>query len=284
MSEGIPQEGPVPGEEQLSRLASIGQVGPRQVATPSDDLLEPWADQIYQWITADQLQMTRIHQLLAARGCSVSYQSLRRFITRRNWRKPSKTTVRMADTPPGEVAEVDFGRLGLVPDPATGRRKLVWAMIIVLCHSRHSFLWPMHYQKLPDVIAGLEATWAFFGGMPKYLVIDNFPAAVVGPDPLHPRLSRGFLEYAQHRGFFVNPARVRHPKDKPKVERGVAYAREHFFKGASFDGLGPHSGRSAHVVPPGGWQAHPRHHPQAPPPGRPGGGASCPALLGRRTL
>ena len=95
----------------------------------------------------------------------------------------------------------------------------------------------MHYQKLPDVIAGLEATWAFFGGMPKSLVIDNFPAAVVGPDPLHPRLSRGFLEYAQHRGFFVDPARVRHPKDKPKVERGVPYARERFFKGASFDGL-----------------------------------------------
>ena len=237
VSEGIVQEGPVPGEEQLSRLAAIGQVGPRQVATPSDDLLEPWADQIYQWITADRLQMTRIHELLAARGCSVSYQSLRRFITRRNWRKPSKTTVRMADTPPGEVAEADFGRLGLVPDPATGRRKLVWAMLIVLCHSRHSFLWPMHSQKLPDVIAGLEATWAFFSGMPKYLVIDNFPAAVVGPDPLHPRLSRGFLEYAQHRGFFIDPARVRHPRDKPKVERGVPYARERFFKGADFDGL-----------------------------------------------
>ena len=132
----------------------------------------------------------------------------------------------------------------------------------------------MHYQKLPDVIAGLEATWAFFGGMPKYLVIDNFPAAVVGPDPLHPRLSRGFLEYAQHRGFFVDPARVRHPKDKPKVERGVPYARERFFKGASFDRAGPPPGRSAPVVPPGRRQAHPRHHPQAASGGLPGGGAS----------
>ena len=31
-----------------------------------------------------------------------------------------------------------------------------------------------------DVIAGLEAAWAFFGGITQYIVIDNFPAAVVG--------------------------------------------------------------------------------------------------------
>ncbi|MYC33520.1 MAG: IS21 family transposase [Chloroflexi bacterium] len=236
-SEGIARDGPVPSEEQLSRLAAIGQVGPRRVVTPTDDLLKPWADQVYQWLTGDRLQLTRIHELLAARGCQVSYQSLRRFIIRRNWTRLGSTTVRMEDTPPGEVAEVDFGRLGLVPDPATGKRKLVWAMIVVLCHSRHCFLWPMHQQTLPEVIAGLEAAWAFFGGVPRYLVLDNFPAAVVGPDSLNPALTRSFLEYAQRRGFFADPARVRHPKDKPKVERGVPYARERFFKGASFDSL-----------------------------------------------
>ena len=234
-AEGIAQEGPVPTEEQLSRLAAVSQSGPRQVETPSQDQLEPWADQIYQWIANDRLQMTRIHELLLARGCVLSYQSLRRFVLKRNWRRPSTTTVRMEDTPPGEVAEADFGRLGMITDPTTGKRKAVWAMIIVLCHSRHCFVWPMQLQKLPDVIAGLEAAWAFFGGMPKYLVIDNFPAAVVGTDPLHPVLTRGFLEYAQRRGFIADPARVGHPKDKPKVERGVPYARERFYKGADFD-------------------------------------------------
>ena len=112
--EGIVRAGPVATEEQLSRLATIGQVGPRQVETPSEDLLQPWADQIYQWIANDRLQMTRIHELLGARGCVLSYQSLRRFVLKRNWRKRSKTTVRMEDTPPGEVAEADFGRLGMI--------------------------------------------------------------------------------------------------------------------------------------------------------------------------
>ena len=139
---------------------------------------------------------------------------------------------------PGEVAELDFGRLGFIQDPETGRRCAVWAaLIVVLAHSRHCFLWPTCSQKLEEVIAGLEAAWAFFGGIPKYLVIDNFPAAVAGADSLHPRLTRGFLEYSQHRGFITDPARVRHPRDKPKVKRGVQYVRERFFKGSEFRDL-----------------------------------------------
>ena len=238
---GVVQDGPVPDEEQLSQLAGIGRAGPRMVETPVEDSLAPWADQIYQWLTGDRLTVTRIQELLAARGCTVSYTSLRRFIRRRNWGRRSVRTVRMADTAAGEVAEADFGRLGMITDPATGRRKVVWALIIVLSYSRHCFVWPTHSQKLEDVIAGLEAAWVFFGGVLRYLVIDNFPAAVAGPDPLHPRLTQGFLEYSQHRGFVADPARVRHPKDKPKVERSVSYIRERLFKGGDFNGVGSSS-------------------------------------------
>ena len=237
MAAGVERDGPAPDEVQLSRLAGISRAGPRQVETPVEDRLIPWGDQIYRWLTGDRLQVTRIQELLAARGCVVSYTSLRRFILKRNWGRRGIRTVRMADTEPGEVAEADFGRLGMLQDPVTGRRRAVWALLVVLSYSRHCFVWPMHQQKLEDVIAGLEAAWSFLGGIPRYLVVDNFPAAVAGPDPLHPRFTQGFLEYSQHRGFVADPARVRHPKDKPKVERGVQYVRERFFKGGEFDGL-----------------------------------------------
>ena len=198
----------------------------------------PGIDQVYQWLNADRLQVTRILELLLERGCEVSYTSLRRFIQHRNWgRRRNLGTVRMADTAPGEVVELDFGRLGLIHDPGTGRRRTVWALLLVLGYSRHCFVWPTFSQTLEDVIAGLEAAWAFFGGIPKYMVVDNFPAALAGADALHPRLTRGFLEYSQHRGFICDPARVRHPKDKPKVERGVQYVRERLFKGGEFRDL-----------------------------------------------
>ena len=139
---------PVPDGEQLSRLAGISRAGPKRVETPVEDSLAPWTDQIYQWLTGDRLKVTRVQELLAVRGCTVSYTSSRRFIRKRNWGRRSVRTVRMADTEPGEVAEVDFGRLGMITDPATGRRKVVWALIIVLSYSRHCFVWPTYSQKL----------------------------------------------------------------------------------------------------------------------------------------
>lgn len=234
---GVSPDGPVPGEEQLGQLAAISRSGPRQPEAPTEDRLAPWADQIYQWLTGERLQLTRIQELLTARDCPVSYASLQRFVQRRNWRRRNPSTVRMEDSTPGEVVELDFGRLGLIHDPDTGPRRTVWALVLVLGYSRHCFVWPTFSQRLEDVVAGLESAWAFFGGIPRYLVMDNFPAALAGADSLHPRLTRGFLEYSQHRGFIADPARVRHPRDKPKVERGIQYVRERFFKGGEFRDL-----------------------------------------------
>jgi hypothetical protein len=53
-------------------------------------------------------------------------------------------------------------------------------------------------------------------------------------DPLEPRLNQAFVEYAQARGFHIDPARVRRPQDKPRVERVVSYVRGSFFAGETF--------------------------------------------------
>ena len=61
----------------------LSRTGPRQAAVPSEQLLSPWAEQIERWLQPERLQVTRIHELLAERGCEVSYSTLRRFIARR---------------------------------------------------------------------------------------------------------------------------------------------------------------------------------------------------------
>ena len=234
---GLSRAGPPPTEEQLMGLVQLNTVGRTQAVIPTAPLLEPWAEVIRDWIKQEHLKLTRIQELLEQRGCEVTYSSLRRFVIRNGWGRSNRTTARMEDTEPGQVAEMDFGRLGVMWDNQSGRKRLALGMVVTLAYSRHHFLWPLFGQTLDEIIEGLEACWAFLGSVPQYLVIDNFTAAVAGYDPLNPRLTRGFLEYAQHRGFIVDPTRVRHPQDKPKVESGIRYVRERFFKGGSFRDL-----------------------------------------------
>jgi len=234
---GLSRAGPPPTEEQLMILMQLNTVGRIQAVIPTAPLLAPWAEVIRDWMKEGRLKLTRIQELLRQRGCEVTYSSLRRFVIRNGWGRSPRATVRMEDTEPGQMAEMDFGRLGVMLDNQSGRKRLALGMVVTLAYSRHHFLWPLFGQTLVEIIEGLEACWAFLGGVPHYLVIDNFTTAVAGADPLNPRLTRGFLEYAQHRGFIVDPTRVRHPRDKPKVESGIRYARERFFKGGSFRDL-----------------------------------------------
>ena len=133
--------------------------------------------------------------------------------------------------------QIDFGYLGLLADPVTGRRRKVHALIFTACYSRHMFVWLTFSQTLAALIAGCEAAWAFFGGVFKVLIPDNASPIVADADAVNPRFTAGWLDYAQHCGFATDAARVRSPKDKPRVERAVQYVRGNFFAGENFTGL-----------------------------------------------
>ena len=233
---GLSSSGPPPNVEQVAQLVRLSEL-PTVRPAPQVRSLDGQREQIARWLQRDHLQQRRVQELLAQRGVCVTYSTLRRFVRQAGLLPGARTTVRMADTAPGEVAEMDFGRLGLLVDQDSGKRVTIWALVVVLTYSRHSFVWPLLHQTLPAVIEGLEIAWHFFGGIPLRLVVDNFPAAVAGMDPLAPRPTRGFLEYSQERGFLIDPARVRSPKDKPHVERHIQYVRERFWKGGLFVNL-----------------------------------------------
>ena len=137
----------------------------------------------------------------------------------------------MADVEPGELAEVDFGRLGLVPDPATARRRVLHALIVTLVYSRHQYVHVTTSQRIADLIDGLEDAWEYFGGVVARVVLDNLRAAVTKADRYDPIFQRTFEEYAAHRGFVIDAALPRHATGKPHVERQVQYVREGFFRG-----------------------------------------------------
>jgi len=197
------------------------------------ELLVPHEQQIRDWIEAG-LQLTNVHNKLARRGVVVPYRTLHRFAVERCGFGRRQPTVRVADGEPGVECQLDFARMGLIPDPAAGRRRVAHALIFTAVYSRHVFVWLSFRQTLDAVIAGCEAAWDYFGGIFQVLVPDNLSPVVADADPVNPRFTVGWLDYAQARGFGTDPARVRSPKDKPRVERVVQYVRGNFFAGEDF--------------------------------------------------
>ncbi len=102
----------------------------------------------------------------------------------------------------------------------------------------YQFVWPTYQQTTVAVCEGLDAAWQFFGGVPARIIPDNASSMVAKADPLAPVFVPAFAEYAQVRDVFVDPARVREPKDKGRVENQVSYVRESWWDGETFGTLG----------------------------------------------
>lgn len=161
---GVARGGAPPSEAQLSALAACRRPG-RPVATtePSAEVraLVAHPETIRRWLSEDALRLTKVYRRLRAQGVAVSYSTLYRFARAQCDFAPATITVRVAEPPPGEAAEVDFGLLGLWLDPLTGQRRRVYGLLVTLCFSRYACLWISLRQDLAAVLDGLEAAWAF---------------------------------------------------------------------------------------------------------------------------
>jgi transposase len=195
--------------------------------------LEAQREQIAEWVTTG-LSVVKIGVKLERLGVAVPYRTLHRFCAERCGFGRAATTIRVADGEPGAELQIDFARMGLVNDAAAGRRRVCHALIFTAVFSRHMFVWLTFSQALDAVIAGCEAAWTYFGGVFRVVIPDNMAAIIAEADPVNPRFTAGWLDYAQHCGFGTDPTRVRHPRDKPKVERMVQYVRGNFFAGETF--------------------------------------------------
>ena len=69
------------------------------------------------WVKAE-VPLTKIQVLLARRGVQVACRTLNRFAMSTLRVRVSQATVRVADGEPGVECQIDFGRMGLVPQPA----------------------------------------------------------------------------------------------------------------------------------------------------------------------
>ncbi|HTT89837.1 MAG TPA: IS21 family transposase [Acidimicrobiales bacterium] len=195
-------------------------------------ICEPHRETIGEMLKTNHL--STVHQRLRDEaGLATSESTLRRYVALRlpDELKAERATPLRDDPAPGEEGQVDYGRLGMVFDPETSRRRALWAFLFVLACSRHLFVRPTFVMDQVEWVAAHVAAAEFFGGLPTRIVLDNLADGVLRADIYDPKLNRTYGEWAHHYGVLIDPARRAKPKDKARCERMVPYVRESLFKG-----------------------------------------------------
>lgn len=214
---------------QLER--DLGAAAPRvRVSRPVK--LEPFQSIIETRLaTYPELSAVRLFDEVRAAGYAGGITQLRDFVARVRPRPEPEPVVRF-ETPPGLQAQVDFADFRF----PWGRR---YALLVVLGYSR--VLWLRFYprQTMATVVAGLEAAFAFFGGVPRELLFDQMKSVILEdrrPDGGKLLENAEFLRFAHHHGFRIRACRPFRARTKGKVERPVSYVRSNFVYGREFLG------------------------------------------------
>jgi transposase len=216
--------GELPPTDRLLALlqATLPEAPPPQI----DSAVEPHRQRVADW-HAQGLEAQAIHQkLVKDQGFTGSYSAVWRFVQSLDPGQPA-ATVRV-EVDPGAEAQVDFGYVGKLLDPRLGRPRKAWAFVMTLSYSRHQYVEFVFDQSVATWLKLHRNAFAYFGGVPRRIVLDNLKAAIIQASVEDPQVQRSYRDLAEHYGFLIAPCRPRTPEHKGKVEAGVHYVQRNF--------------------------------------------------------
>jgi transposase len=123
---------------------------------------------------------------------------------------------------PAQLIMIDFAGDKLhYTDRDTGEVIGCQVLVCVLPFSGYSFVIALPDATLPQLVKGLNACLAFFGGAPYSLKCDNMRQAVTKSCRYEPVFTDMISAWALHNNIHLLAARVRKPRDKAHVENEV---------------------------------------------------------------
>jgi transposase len=214
-------------ERTVGRWLATKKFQPRQVAArPSK--LDPYKKQIVRWLESHPYTAAQIFLRLREAGYTGGISIVKDYVRQiRPPRTPAFLTLSFA---PGECAQVDWGQFGSIAVGNTRRRLSFFVM--VLCYSRMLYVEFTVSETMEHFLACHANAFAFFGGVPERVMVDNVRSAVLrhalGQAPvLNPR----YKDFADHFGFTIRPCGVGQAHEKGRVENAVGYIKKNFLAG-----------------------------------------------------
>jgi len=220
-------QGTLPPIEELYQL--LEETMPTRQPPQSQSSVEPYRKLVVK-LREQETEVSAIKERLEERGFRGSYMAVWRFVKRLEPGSP-EVTVRV-ETAAGEEAQVDFGYAGRMIDPATGEIRKTWAFVMTLSWSRHQYVEFVFDQKIPTWLRLHRNAFAFLGGVPQRVVIDNLKSGITKACWDDTQVQVTYRECAEHYGFLIAPCKPKTPRHKGKVEKGgVHYLKRNFLGG-----------------------------------------------------
>lgn len=194
-------------------------------------LFDPYGFQIKEWLDKKVSILRQFEILTQNYGVKSTYVNLCKYIQARFPKQPEAFGVQI--TAPGEVAELDFGYLGMFPGPL-GALVKTYGFVVVLLYSRLGFYAITYDQKLETLIHELENAFSYFHGVPKRIKVDNMKTAILRNQHYDLEYNQDFMEFAYHCNTVVIPCTPYSPEQKGTVESGIKYLQNNFIAGRTF--------------------------------------------------
>ncbi len=118
-----------------------------------------------------------------------------------------------------------------IVDSTTGEIRDAQVFVAVMGASNYTYAETTWSQSLADWTGSHVRTFSYFGAVPHCIVPDNLLPGVTKTCRYEPGINATYQEMATHYGTAVIPARVRKPRDKPKVEAGVQFVQRFILAG-----------------------------------------------------
>lgn len=214
---------PMPEDAEItSVLSSVS----RQLPRSSVSTVEPYREQVREWLAAG-VQGTTIHAALQRNhGYTGSYDAVKRMLRRLASERVVKATT-ILEFAPAEAAQVDFGA-GPVLMHESGTPLKTWIFVMTLCWSRHQYAEAVLDQTVETWLACHRRAFEWFGGCPSRITIDNAKCAIIRHCMHSPEVQCSYAGHAEAYGFRIDPCLPHDPAKKGIVESGVKYVKKSF--------------------------------------------------------
>jgi len=144
---------------------------------------------------------------------------------------PAVPTVTMRlEHKPAEKTFFDYAEGIDIVDRDTGEVKKTSLCCGVMAMSSYTYGEFTFTQKRGELIRSMENAFRYFGGVTPYVTVDNQKAAVNEAHWYDPDVNPAFIDFANHWGFAVIPARPYRPKDKAGNECGIGVIQRQFYQ------------------------------------------------------